>query len=64
VQLLARDGRRNGDAAMPAGVVTTRGGADMTAFITQFSAAIAQHRFPEREGSRGGAGTPRSAATR
>jgi catalase len=64
VQMLAEvvghNGRRNGDAATPAGVVTAESGANMTGFLKQFTAAIAQHRFPEREGSRGGAGNSRS----
>jgi catalase len=39
------------------GVIT---GADPSAFAEEFAAAIGQHRFPEREGARGGIGARRS----
>ncbi|MBV9897058.1 MAG: catalase [Chloroflexi bacterium] len=35
------------------------GGSDLAGFVEQFVAAIGQHRFPEREGARGGVGNSR-----
>jgi catalase len=60
VDLMAVLPGRNRQAAALPGVVTAPGG-DMAGFVTEFKAAMAQHRFPEREGARGGSGTPRSA---
>ena len=50
-----------GDAAepLPPGVEGSRVvvvGSDVQAFVDEFTYAIGQHRFPEREGARGGIG--------
>jgi catalase len=55
--------KRNGKAAkdeLEFGIIASVDGSNLTAFAEQFVAAIAQHRFPEREGSRGGIGASRS----
>jgi catalase len=41
------------------GVVTASDGSDPATFAEQFAAAIGEHRFPEREGARGGIGARR-----
>ena len=50
-----RNGKSGASQSLP-GIVASADGADLGAFVEQFVSAIAQHRFPEREGARGGIG--------
>jgi catalase len=56
---------RNGDYGAfedSPGIIASADASNLTNFVEQFISAIAQHRFPEREGSRGGVGTSRTRA--
>jgi catalase len=57
-----RDGNDGAAAAGSLGIIAAADGSNLAAFVDQFSSAIAQHRFPEREGERGGIGASRNGA--
>jgi catalase len=60
--LLAGDGQRAQQQPLAMmGVLAQPDASALDSFAQQFIQAIAQHRFPEREGARGGVGTSRAA---
>jgi catalase len=54
------DDGSGGDGSL--GIIASADGSNLAAFVEQFVSAIAQHRFPQREGSRGGIGASRNGA--
>jgi len=57
-----RNGNDGSGANSSLGIIASADASNLTAFVEQFVAAIAQHRFPEREGARGGIGASRDRA--
>jgi catalase len=53
---------KQADSSTALGVLVSLDGADFAGFAQQFIEALARHRFPEREGARGGIGTSRLAS--